>query len=72
MGSLRDTPAILLVGAVGIEPSGPLKARKLFIPRSDKSDKNGRNAEVRYTAGTRRLGVFLCPPTESLSEEKYS
>ena len=42
-----------MVGAVGIEPSAPLKTRKLFIPRSDKTEKNDRNAEARYTAGTR-------------------
>jgi hypothetical protein len=47
--------SVRLVGAVGIEPSGPLQTRKLFILRSDKSDKNGRNAEPRYTAGT--LGI---------------
>ncbi len=38
---------------VGIEPSSPVQIRKLFIPRSDKNYKNDRNAEVRYTAGTR-------------------
>jgi hypothetical protein len=38
---------------VGIEPSSPWQTRKLFIPRFDKSYKIGRNAEVRYTAGTR-------------------
>ncbi len=43
-----------LVGAVGIELSGPLQTRKLFILRSDKTHKNDRNAEVRYTTGTRR------------------
>ncbi len=42
-----------VVPAVGLEPSVPLKTRKLFIPRSDKTEKNDRNAEVRYTAGTR-------------------
>ena len=35
-----------------------LTPRKLFILRSDRSDKNGINAEVRYTAGTRSLPVF--------------
>jgi hypothetical protein len=44
-----------LVGAVGIEPSSPLQTRKLFIPRSDKNYKIARNAELRYTAGTRKL-----------------
>jgi hypothetical protein len=34
-----------MVGAVGIEPSGLLNPRKLFIPRSDRSEKNARNAE---------------------------
>jgi hypothetical protein len=48
------------VPAGGIEPSRPLKAHKLFILRSDKTDKNGRNAEVRYTAGTRSLLVEAC------------
>jgi hypothetical protein len=48
------------VPAGGIEPSRPLKAHKLFILRSDKTDKNGRNAEVRYTAGTRSLLVESC------------
>ena len=42
-----------LVGAVGIEPSGPLQTRKLFIPRSHKSDKTDRNAETKYATGTR-------------------
>jgi hypothetical protein len=43
----------VMVGAVGIEPSSPLQTRKLFILRSDKKYKNARNAEVRYTPGTR-------------------
>jgi hypothetical protein len=38
---------------VGIEPSGSLQTRKLFIPGSNKNYKNDRNGEVRYTAGTR-------------------
>jgi hypothetical protein len=42
-----------LVGAVGIELSSPLQTRKLLILHSDKIYKNPRNAEARYTAGTR-------------------
>ena len=38
-----------LVGALGVELLSPLQTRKLFIPRSDKTDKNGRNAQPRYT-----------------------
>src|ERR1700687_3263434 len=36
-----------------IEPSASFRPCRLLIPRSDKTDKNGRNAEVMYTAGTR-------------------
>jgi hypothetical protein len=43
-----------LVGALGVELLSPLQTRKLFIPRSDKTDKNGRNTQPRYTAGTPR------------------
>jgi hypothetical protein len=43
----------MLVGAVGIEPSVLLQTRNLFIPRSDESDKNARNDEVRYKKGTK-------------------
>jgi hypothetical protein len=49
-----------MVPAEGIEPSRPVKERKLFILRSDKTGKNGRNAEVRYTAGTRNLSAEAC------------
>ena len=45
--------SVSLVGAVGIEPSSPLVTRKLLIPCFDKSDKNDRNAQARYVAGTR-------------------
>jgi hypothetical protein len=38
---------------VGIEPSSPLQTRKLFIVCLGRSCKIARNAEVRYTAGTR-------------------
>ena len=38
---------------MGIEPSSPLKTRKLFIPLSDKSYQIDTNAEVGYTVGTR-------------------
>jgi hypothetical protein len=54
-----------LVGAVGIEPSSPLATRKLLIPRLDKSDKNDRNAQPWYAAGTRQElipfpdGIFI-------------
>jgi len=41
------------VPAGGIEPSVLLNLRKLFIPHSDKSHRNAKNAEPRYTAGTR-------------------
>ena len=47
----------VLVEAVGIEPSSPLQTRKLFILRFDKTNKNDKNAEVRYTAGTRTARV---------------
>jgi hypothetical protein len=43
---------------VGFEPVGLLQTRKLFIPRADKFDKNARNAEPRYTAGTRDCHLF--------------
>jgi hypothetical protein len=33
----------------GIEPSKSFETGKLFIPRSAKFDRTGRNAEVRYT-----------------------
>jgi hypothetical protein len=38
-----------------LNPRVPLILPKLFIPRSDKSDKNGKDAEPRYTAGTYKL-----------------
>jgi hypothetical protein len=38
-------------------PAAILILRKLFIPRSDTTDRNSRNAEVRYTAGTRSAEV---------------
>src|SRR5713226_6232741 len=34
-------------------PSGGLILRKLLIPRNNKMEKNHKNTEVRYTAGTR-------------------
>lgn len=49
-------------------PTGPLIPRKLFIPCSDKSDKNDRNAEVRYTAGTQKTPRFHCMSTRSSAE----
>ena len=38
-------------------PLHVLNPRKLFILRSDKTDKSGTSAEVRYTADTRRAEV---------------
>lgn len=43
---------------VGVEPSGALETRKLFITRSETTEKNGRNAEPRYMAGTRSLAAL--------------
>jgi hypothetical protein len=40
---------------VGIELSGPLEQRKLFILHSDKKSRNVRKAQARYTTGTRRV-----------------
>ena len=40
---------------MGVERLSLLQARKLLIPRSDKTPKNDRNAEVRYTSGIRTL-----------------
>lgn len=42
----------------GVELSALLKRRKLFIPSSDKTHKYARNAEVRYTTGTRSVHHF--------------
>jgi len=59
-----------LVPAGGVEPSEPLQTRKLFIPRPDKSDKTARNAEPRYTAGTRdrrHWRIYLGPAPSSES-----
>jgi CheY-like chemotaxis protein len=47
------------VPGVGVEPLARLQSCKLFITRSDKSDKSARNAEVRYTAGTRSYASGL-------------
>jgi hypothetical protein len=44
----------LRAAAVGIEPSSLLQTRKLFIPHSGKTDRNGRNGEATYKKGTRR------------------
>jgi hypothetical protein len=41
-----------LEARAGIEPLVVLQAQKLFILRFDSTDKNDRNAEVGYTAGT--------------------
>jgi hypothetical protein len=41
------------VPGVGVEPLTRLQSDKLFITRSDKSDKTYTNAEPGYTAGTR-------------------
>jgi hypothetical protein len=46
-----------LVGAVGIELLRALKTRKLLILRNDKMEKNCKNAEPRYTAGTRNASL---------------
>jgi hypothetical protein len=56
---LTNSPQNLVPG-VGVEPLARLKERKLFIPRSGESDKTDRNAEVRYTAGTRSLSAEAC------------
>jgi hypothetical protein len=40
---------------VGIELKATLKQRKLLIPLNAKNAKNSEVAEVRYTAGTRRV-----------------
>jgi Phage integrase family len=51
---------------VGVELISPLQTRKLFISRSDKIDKSGRNAQPRYAAGTRessRSEVGTCTRT---------
>jgi hypothetical protein len=44
---------------VGFEPTRSLETRKLLIPCTERTDKNGRNAEARYTAGTRSLAALL-------------
>jgi len=43
----------ILEARVGIEPSSLMETRKLFILRADRTAKIAKNAEVRYTAGTR-------------------
>jgi hypothetical protein len=40
---------------VGFEPPRPLGIRKLFIPRSERTDRIARNAEAGYVAGTRHV-----------------
>jgi len=50
-----------LVGAVGIELLRALKARKLLILRNGKREKNRKNAEPRYTRGTREGSSFCIP-----------
>src|SRR5713101_2432648 len=44
-------------------PSGGLILRKLLILRNSKMEKNHKNAEVRYTAGTRNNRRTLAIPT---------
>ena len=61
----------ILVGAVGIEPSSPLQTRKLFILRSDKKYKNARNAEVRYTPGTRTPSPLGAASGECVGAQCY-
>jgi len=51
--------SVRLVGAVGIELKATLKARKLLIPVNEKNAKNIGFAQVRYTAGTRRLNQIV-------------
>jgi hypothetical protein len=55
---------------VGIEPSSPVQRRKLFISRSDKSYKNYKNAEVRYTVGTRTIRPILDRSPKWTSSER--
>jgi hypothetical protein len=43
---------------VGIEPSSPLRTRKLLIARFDKSYRNARNAEAKYKKGTSAMPDF--------------
>ena len=50
-----------MVGAVGIELLRALKARKLLILRNGKREKNRKNAEPRYTRGTREGSSFWHP-----------
>jgi hypothetical protein len=52
-----------MVPGVGVEPLGGLILRKLLILRNSKMEKNHKNAEVRYTAGTRngRKDLAECP-----------
>src|SRR6267154_3703691 len=42
-----------LVPGVGVEPLGGIDSTKLLILRNSKMERNHKNAEVRYTAGTR-------------------
>ena len=48
-----------LVGAVGIELRATLKTLKLLILLKEKNAKNIGFAQVRYTAGTRRLNQIM-------------
>jgi len=45
-----------MVEAGELNPNTSLATLKLLIPHSDRTYGNGRNAEVRYTAGTRTNG----------------
>jgi hypothetical protein len=46
-----------MVGTTGFGTSPTLSHCNLLIPRSEKTHKNDRKAEVRYTAGTRSVEV---------------
>jgi hypothetical protein len=45
----------MLEARVGIELFGTLTPRKLLIRRNGKDEKKCKNAELRYTVGTRNL-----------------
>jgi hypothetical protein len=66
----RDTDetqlSVWVVPVVGIDSSRPFQTHKSFIPRSDKTDKSGRNAEARYTASTRNATIPPCVSRDRL------
>jgi hypothetical protein len=55
--ALDSKLALRLVPGVGVEPLTLFKTHKLLIPKSRRSRKIRKSAQLRYTAGTQKKGT---------------